>query len=560
MTREKYSLLYPNGFDGFVDVDPVTMHDLGIDMIVKEITKSETEQKLIMRVLSKMTSDKEIARYRIDVFEDILNNPKMREDMMKVLDHINFLRDYGHLNREYDETVGIWELMHRLDEIKDYVTSIDAIHDCLEGVELHSEGLKGLYDYINRMYSDLGFAQIKKDIEELNATTDTVKSVTVGINLNSRFEAESIGLISVNDKEFTKASALSNFFDHVTTKDQISSEEWDGKYKYHPVSTRDGVNGADTLVETAMYMANPLLAGLVGMADGDATRDVTSYLDRVVNQMLSRMVKQLRDVLNKYISITITDITDLIPEFIYYIRMAEFIEKLTANNQMCRPEVSDEEYKMDAKAIYNLKLSTFATKEHEVIITNDLVFDKEHLLYILTGANRGGKTTITQAIGQLFVLAQGGIYVPGEAFVFAPVDNILTHFPADEDKTMDLGRLGEECKRFKELYSTSTTNSLLLLNETFSTTSFEEGYFIAKDAMKAVMGKGVRTIYNTHMHKLAYDIDQINEVAAGAHSLIVKAQDGERSYKIEIAPPEGLSYAGDIAKKYGVTYEQLVMQ
>ena len=43
------------------------------------------------------------------------------------------------------------------------------------------------------------------------------------------------------------------------------------------------------------------------------------------------------------------------------------------------------------------------------------------------------------------------------------------------------------------------------MNESFSTTSFEEGYYIAKDSVRAILHKGMRTIYNTHMHKLAFD-------------------------------------------------------
>ena len=131
---------------------------------------------------------------------------------------------------------------------------------------------------------------------------------------------------------------------------------------------------------------------------------------------------------------------------------------------------------------------------------------------------------------------------------------------------MDLGRLGEECKRFREIYGDATGNSLLLLNETFSTTSFEEGYFIARDAVKAILSKGTRTIYNTHMHKLARDLEEINAetegcgmpgVKAKAQSLIVRSDGGNRSFKIAVAPPEGTSYAEDIARKYGVTYEML---
>ena len=150
--------------------------------------------------------------------------------------------------------------------------------------------------------------------------------------------------------------------------------------------------------------------------------------------------------------------------------------------------------------------------------------------------------------------------MPGDSFCFNPVDSIFTHFPADEDKTMDLGRLGEECKRFKELFTDCTETSLLLLNETYSTTSFEEGYYIARDSVKALLTKGIRTIYNTHMHKLAFDIEEINEISKEnkAASLVVKSKDGQRSFKVEVAPPEGQSFAKDIAEKYGVTYEMLM--
>ena len=61
------------------------------------------------------------------------------------------------------------------------------------------------------------------------------------------------------------------------------------------------------------------------------------------------------------------------------------------------------------------------------------------------------------------------------------------------------------------------------------------------------------------MHKLAHEIDAINEVGGDgrAASLIVVAEDGKRTYKVKAAPPEGNSFAKDIAVKYGVTYEQL---
>ena len=91
-------------------------------------------------------------------------------------------------------------------------------------------------------------------------------------------------------------------------------------------------------------------------------------------------------------------------------------------------------------------------------------------------------------------------------------------------------------------------------------TSFEEGYYIAKDSIKAILTKSVRTIYNTHMHKLGKDAEELTRESteAGAASLIMRTEDGKRSFKVALAQPEGSSYARDIAEKYGVTYAMLI--
>ena len=106
-----------------------------------------------------------------------------------------------------------------------------------------------------------------------------------------------------------------------------------------------------------------------------------------------------------------------------------------------------------------------------------------------------------------------------------------------------------------------TRDSMFLLNESFSTTSFEEGVYIAHDAVRALRDLGARTIYNTHLHKLAMEIEEINAEGNGdslVSSLVAEAKEGKRSYRVRVGKPDGLSYARDIAMKYGVTYEQLM--
>ncbi len=566
------SILFPDLENvKYVQLSSVTCHDLGMDAVCKQLAANEKEEKLIMSVLSNLSSDSRVARYRAEVFEDMIKLPSMRNTMKELLDQVQMLKDFGIMKREFDKKSGLWDLLHRLDEINDYINCVEAISKCLGANDIKSEGLLNLKAFVNSIIEDSSFDGMKKDIENLKANTSNLQSITVGINLNSRFEAESLGLISVNNQKFKSSGILSSFTEALASKDGVSQgNEWNGDMHYHDIDSKS-MTPFKTVEKFAGFMAlqqTPLIdsrtrESIVNIPENGG-EETPFYLDQVISKMLNHLVKNLKEILSKYVTVAVANITGLIPEFVYYIRTAEFIEKLREKKySFCIPtpvDKSEDAGLMEACGIYNLKLASSGVCSAEEIVANDLIFDRDNMLYILTGANRGGKTTITQAVGICYVLAQGGIYVPADSFCYVPVDAIYTHFPADEDKTMDLGRLGEECTRFKEIYNSATEDSLVLMNETFSTTSFEEGYYIAVDSVKALLSKGVRTIYNTHMHKLAYDLDSINsdEYSSKACSLVMKSDVGKRSFKVAVAPPEGMSYAVDIARKYGVTYDMLI--
>lgn len=571
--KKKISILFPpDDTITYHTMSDTACHDIGLDTICEKLSSKPNEQHMILSIMRTMTDSPVTAGFRIGIFSDILAFPEMSTKMLELLDQIQFLHDYGNFSKEHDIKSGLWDFLHRLSELDDYIKTVEAIRECLNSYDIKSEGLLQLKEYMNAVYETSFFAELKEDISNLKADTSSLKSITLGINLNRSFEVESIGLISVNNKEFKSSGILSNFADALTSKNGIhDGNEWNGSYRFHPFSNRSMQfsENAESFGKFYGLMQQPLIgaamaATVANVPDHDSSAYLTKYFDQEISHLLSHLTKKLEQMLAKYVSLSIHDIVELIPEFTYYVRWAKFIERLQRNGfQFCTAQIldpSDKTLRMRARGIYNLKLAVALKISADEIVPNDLDFTDAHTIYLLTGANRGGKTTITQAIGLLYALAQGGISVPGDEFSFVPADCIYTHYPADEDKTLDLGRLGEECRRFKEIFNDCTESSLLLMNETFSTTSFEEGYYIAKDAVKAIISKNVRTIYNTHMHKLAFEIKEFNEFAGTDKitSLVAESEEGKRSFKIHIAPPEGKSYAEDIAEKYGVTYEALI--
>ena len=111
MSQKKYSLLYPDTNAQYRTLSDVTMHDLGMDQICKKLSAKEREQNYIQNVMARMYADPAVTQYRCDIFEDVLQQKKMRDDLMEILERISFLREYGSFNREYDESAGWTSLM-----------------------------------------------------------------------------------------------------------------------------------------------------------------------------------------------------------------------------------------------------------------------------------------------------------------------------------------------------------------------------------------------------------------------------------------------------------------
>ncbi len=530
---EDFSLLYPSGKKTDCQtLSEDTINSLSLDTILDYISESEAEKKTLRRMMMNLECDPAVIRYRCDIFDDLMNYPELREKLKDMLEQLDFLSSVKK-NYQDDTDTPLWQLIDRLQELEVYVKCISGLNQALADTNVKSAGLKQMKKYVSSVFNESGFDQLSADINDMVSETAEIRSVSLGVNLDSRLRPVEVGIVSINRDRFWRTGIFSRFFKFASKKNELlGGSSFDGMAKMHTVGTS---------AEDSPLMNN---------------------LRRVVSEMLGSTVKHLKTKLSRYVNISGYGLTKLIPDLLFYIRWTEFCTKVRNTGlPVSKPMILDIGRKtLKSKGIYDIKLALQILKGKNIdIITNDFEFTDNHGIYIMTGPNRGGKTTFTQAVGLLFLLAQHGIYVPAESLSLSPCDNILTHFPADENQTVNLGRLGEESKRLSEIFATATDKSLLLFNESLATTSFTEGLYIAKDVVKALRFLGARTIFNTHMHELAMELDTMNSLEGDLRvaSLITGIHEGQRSYKVFIAPPEGVSYARDIAEKYGVSFTQL---
>ena len=555
----EYSLMFPqNAEQSYKTLTPESVNDLSIEFLLDALTKQRYERDHIRKIVTRVTDDPEVIRYRCDVFEDFLRFPKLRDAMEELVVKLADLRDVERFQKD-QEGSALWSLVNRLREIDDYVTCITAMKNVLDELDVRSEGMLTLRKIISDISADSGFPELRQDIDETFEKVRRIKSITIGVNLDNMLCPSSAGVVSLNDIEYRESSLMRRFMNFADRKDELHHGTDTGSIRvFHPATPVKAVEFSQKVELNDNMTGTRVRISAVTGADS-----LSNAIKDTVTNIMKQTVNEIKNTIKRYVNISGYMLINLMPEILFYIRWAELIEKIMATGMpVCKAQILPPE-KRDCsfKGLYNLKLAINKAGGEDInIITNDIDFNDDMRIFILTGPNRGGKTIFTQAWGIAMLLAQLGVYIPAESASVSPCDNIFTHFPADENDTVDLGRLGEESKRLSEIFGQATERSIMLLNESLATTSVTEGLFIAKDVVRAMRYLGTRCIFNTHMHDLARSVDALNEEVEGtskAASLVTGVHDGERSFKVSLLPPQGISYAKDIALKYGVSFRQI---
>ncbi len=508
-------------------------YDLSLENIVQALSINPRYERSVRSILLASCADPHVLNYRQDVLEDLLQSPDLTTRLEVVLEIIVTLERYL-ADPQWHESE-LRRVAWRLSELENYVDCVTELSEMLVGVELRSEALRKLREMVLAITQDETFNNLKRELPDLLTQVRNIKSVTIGVNLDDQLRPIEAALLAVNTTRFRGAAlAFLNIFRAKT------DESANGLGPLHavPLAERD----------------NPLMQPLF--------KDLADVLDQV-----SRPIAQ---VLRRYVNISGRLLVALQKEIAFYLGAARLVRKLRDGGlPMCRPEVAPiEERTCSITALYNVSLalqfSTRMTDLRTEIVTNDVEFGDSGRIFILTGPNRGGKTTYTQAVGLAHVLMQAGLFVPASHARISPVDGIFTHFAVEERPDMEAGRLGEESRRLSEIFQQATRHSLILLNESLSSTSAGESLYLARDIVRVIRLLGARAIFATHLHELAADADAINAETPGDSCVIsmvsmvhVDGETARRTYKIIPGAPMGMSYAREIAARYGISFEQL---
>jgi DNA mismatch repair protein MutS len=484
--------------------EPDFFVDLNLDRVLDSLNEGRGEYRL-SAFFYKPLHDVSGVHYRHEILRD-LERDEVREpiaafgrEMRSMREHLEHVTDL-----RYDFQKDAWFL----DAVLVYCRAVTSLRDELGEKELRSAGLRAFQQFLDA-YVESEIAPklapealgLKERIQEVRYTVRSQGGkVTVGL-----FE----------DQPDYGAEVQSTF-----ARFQQSA------VKSYLASLRDSLEMGHVEEQIIGLVARLFPAVFAAVREFRASRG--TYLDATI----ARFDREIQ----------------------FYLAYLALVTRLQARGlSFSYPQVSVRSKEISVEGSYDLALALKLSRDRGAVVCNDFLLERAERIIVVSGPNNGGKTTFARMFGQLHHLAALGLPVPGaQTRLFLP-DRLFTHFERQEDIETLRGKFDDELVRVHEILELATGSSVIVMNESFSSTTLSDALFVGSEVVSQIVDLGCLGVYVTFVDEIA----SLSEATVSMVSQIVPENPAERTYKLVRQPADGLAYAWAIAEKYGLTYDSV---
>ncbi len=487
------------------DRSPECFVDLGLDLIVESISKGRESFEL-EKFWYSSPERIEDSRYRQGVFLD-LEDKSVLGAIEEFCETLRAVLARVWTNGQSDSSIqreGIFA-----GSVITYCNAVRKLENSLLSSKISEAGLTGFREYLSKYVSSEYFQHLCSEAEKI---TSEIASISFYMDIKS-------GTVTVYDRAEDEdySEFIEKLFDRFKPPEGSPNEVTEPGWK---------------LVHVRGHVEEAIL-------------NLAARLYREQFGKLSRFYSENKNFIDPVI-------LRFYREIQFYLSYLNYIEPLKEKGlPFCIPELSEKESSVFCKDCFDLALASKVAGGR--IVTNDLQLGLEERVIVVTGPNSGGKTTFARMIGQVHYLAKLGVPVPGSMAALRFVDNVYTHFPRGEDVENMRSKLEEDLVRIKNILDRATERSVIMINEMFASTSSFDAVMLGRKIIRKLQKIGYLSVYVTFYDELASLEHVVSYVAQ------VDPKDLEtRTYKVIREPANGLAYARQIAKKYGLTYDDII--
>ena len=531
--RGSFRLLYPPDVParGAPLPDAGFFHTLQIDQMVS-VRRESWRGLPDLRLEQFYATDPAVLAWRLDVVADLVDSEALRSLLR---DALPMLRDAAEMRKVLNSSSSTVESsLASVRYLEIYLELVELFHARLAAAQIHSDGFAALRNEVEARRSSRDYQTLSRQLEQTQYQIGHVKSIALGVNLDGTLRVTDVGVLSINTEKYRQGSVLDKLL---------------GRDKAGPMVCISG------------------FANLAKTAREEEKHALDQAVCRALDTAFAKTIRSWEPVIDQYFRDETAFFIGLLDDFRFLSAAVSFLLQLRALGcPLCRPEIRPmEEKALRLKGVCNPMLA-LRTEGQGPVVSNDFGYDEKGRFYLVTGPNHGGKSIFCYSVGMAQALFQLGLLVPAREAVMSPVHCIYTHFPTSDEDNYGKGRLESECARMSQILRQLQGDDLLLMDESFSSTSLLEGSYIAGEVLSAIAVLGCGGVYVTHIHELTQQVDRFNAVPGRTgciENLVAQMEnvaDGTRSYRVLRTTPDGLSYAKDIARKYGLSQEEILAE
>jgi hypothetical protein len=269
--------------------------------------------------------------------------------------------------------------------------------------------------------------------------------------------------------------------------------------------------------------------------DKDAS-DITVRQERAINRVTDALA-QAAEYLASFFDV-------LRKELAFYVGGLRFTQQMGEFGMpWCIPTLTAEDtWSRSWEELYDVSL---VYRNKATVVGNTLTAENKRL-YIVTGANQGGKTTFLRSFGQAQLMAQCGLPVGAKAYSAPCRGAMFTHFRQEEDRYLKSGKLDKELEWMSRIGDHLHPGDIVLFNESFASTNEREGSEIGREITEALLDCGVEVVSVSHLHMFAASFHGRQEVQ---FLRAERLESGQRTFRLLPGEPQETAYGEDIYKR-----------
>lgn len=144
-----------------------------------------------------------------------------------------------------------------------------------------------------------------------------------------------------------------------------------------------------------------------------------------------------------------------------------------------------------------------ALKKREQVVANDLDFDRDARVLVISGPNAGGKTVTLTGLGLCALMLRAGLAIPAERGSSLPLfTGVESAVGDDQDIDRDLSTFSAHLRALSDIGEVVGEGTLVLIDEMAADTDPREGAALALAVLEDFSRRGARVVITTHLEEL----------------------------------------------------------